>query len=127
MQSSLVCRELIGNLLWSLNNPQVEVFGLYDEVVTIANLLLNLGNFFARESGYDTIYESSVNATTLVKPLLEVCTKVPQLNILINAILQHVAIQENELAGEDNQTLRGIAIESLIAAIQQLNQLTGIT
>ena len=126
MQASLVGRELLSNLLWSLDDPEMEVLGLYDEVVAIADLLLNLGNLLAGEARNDTVYEGSVNTAALVEPLLEVCGQLPQLDVLIDAILQYVTVEENELAGEDDQTLRGITVESLVAAIQQLNQLTRI-
>ena len=37
-----------------------------------------------------------------------------------------MSVQEDQLTGEDDQSLCGIAVEGLIAAIQQLHQLTGI-
>ena len=46
--------------------------------------------------------------------------------VLLDAVLQHVAVQENQLAGEDNQALRGVAVEGLPAAVEQLHQLAGI-
>ena len=126
MQASLVGGELVGYFLRSLDDPEVEVFSLYDEVIAIANLLLNLSNLLAGESRHDTVYEGSVNATALVEPLLEVCGQLPQFDVLIDAILQHVTVQENKLTGEDDESLRGVTVESLPAAVQQLHQLTGI-
>ena len=104
----------------------MEVLGLYDEVVAIADFLLNLGNLLAGEARNDTVYKGSVNAARLVEPLLEVSRQLPQFDILVDAILQHVAVEEDEFAGEDDKTLRGITVEGLPAAIQQLNQLTRI-
>ena len=126
MQTSLVGGELLGHLSWSLDHPEVEVLGLNHQVVAVRNLLLNLGNLLAGESRYDTVHECSVNAASLLEPLLEVLAQLPQVDILIDAILQHVAVQENQLAGEDDQSLGLVAVECLIAAIQQLYQLTGI-
>ena len=37
-----------------------------------------------------------------------------------------MAVQENQLAGHDDEALLGVAAEGLIAAVQQLNQLAGI-
>ena len=104
----------------------MEVLGLYYQVVAIRNLLLNLGNLLAWESWYDTVNEGSIYATSLLEPFLEVVAKVPQLDLLINAILEHVAVQENQLAREDNQSLGLVAVESLITTVQQLNQLTWV-
>ena len=126
MESGLVGGEFLGYLLWSLDYPEVEGFSLYDEVVAIRNLLLNLSDFLAWEARNDTVYEGSVNATSLLEPFLEVVTQVPELDILIDAVLQYVSVQEDQLTWEDNQTLGLVALESLIAAIEQLNQLAGI-
>jgi hypothetical protein len=104
----------------------VEGLSLYHEVVAIANLLLNLLNFIAWESRYDTVYEGSVNAASLLEPFLEVFAQVPKLDILIDAILQHVSVQEDQLTWEDDQTLGLVAVECLIATIEQLYQLAGI-
>ena len=37
-----------------------------------------------------------------------------------------MTVQEDQLTGEDDQSLRGIAVEGLVATIQQLYQLTGV-
>ena len=63
MEASLVCGELIGNLLRSLNDPKVEVLCLYDEIVTIAYLLLYLLDLVAGEAWYDTVHKSGINTT----------------------------------------------------------------
>lgn len=100
MQSCLVCGELLGNFLRSLDNPQVEVLCLNDEVVAIAHFLLNLSNLLAWETGNDTVYQGSIDTTALVEPLLEVCGQLPQLNVLVDAVLQYVAIEENQPQGK---------------------------
>ena len=92
MQASLVSGELLGNLFWCLDYPQVEVLGLYYQVVAIRNLLLNLGNLLAWESWYDTVNEGSIYATSLLEPLLEVVAKVPQLDILRVEFYSNVVI-----------------------------------
>ena len=105
MQSSFVCGELLGYFLRSLDHPEMEGLGLYHEVVAIRDLLLNLSNLLAGEARYDTVHECSIHAACLFEPFLEVGTEVPQFNILIDAVLQHVAIQEDKFAREDDQTL----------------------
>ena len=118
MQTSFVCGELLGYFLRSLDHPQVEGLCLYNEVVAITDLLLNLLDLITWEAWNNTVYECSVNAASLLEPLLEISTKVPKFDILIDTILQYVTIQEDQLAREDNESLRGIAIESLITTIQ---------
>ena len=65
------------------------------------------------------------------KPLLEalvISTHIflPKLDILVNAFLQVVTVQENQLTRHQNHTLSWITLEELIAMEQQLNQLTWI-
>ena len=62
MQSSLVGGELSLDFLRSLDDPQVEVLSLYDEVVAIADLLLNLSNLLAGESRNDAVNQRSIDA-----------------------------------------------------------------
>ena len=105
VEAGFVGREFLGYFLWCLDHPEVEGLSLDNEVVAITDLFLNLLDLIAWEAWYDTVYEGSVNATSLLEPLLEVGTEVPQVNILIDAVLQHVTVQENQLAREDDQSL----------------------
>ena len=126
VQASLVSRELLGYFLRSLDDPQVEVLSLYDEVVAIADLLLNLLDFVAGEAGHDAVYQRSIDAAAFLEPLLEALAELPQFDVLLDAVLQYVTVQEYELAGEDNQALGGITVEGLVAAIEQLHELARI-
>ena len=104
----------------------MEGLGLYNEVVAITDLLLNLLDLVAGEAWHDTVYECSIDATSLLEPLLEVGTQVPQVDILIDAILQHMAIEEDQLTREDDQALGRITVERLETTIEQLNQFARI-
>ena len=136
VQAGLVCGEFSGKLaqvhvLCCLDNPEVEDFSLYNEVVCIADLLLDVGNLFARETWYNAVNQRSANVAILGEPgleLLVVATEVlfPQLNILVDTLLQVVAVEEDELARHDDQTFVLIALEGLEATIEQLGQLTGV-
>jgi hypothetical protein len=42
----------------TFDNPKVESFALYHDIVLVAKLFLNLSDFFAGESGNDTVNES---------------------------------------------------------------------
>ena len=102
METSLVSRELVGHFLGSLNHPQMEGLSLNNEVVAVTNLLLDLSNLLAGETWNDTVNECSVNTATVLKPLFESCRQLPQFDILIDAIFQHMTIEEDEFAGEDD-------------------------
>lgn len=54
-----------------LDNPEVETLGLDDEIVLVANLLLNLADGVAWESRNDTVDESSAYEAVVGEPLLE--------------------------------------------------------
>ena len=126
VESSLVCGELFGHFLGGFNHPKVEVLGLHHQVVAIAYLLLNLCNLLARETGHDAVNECGIDAAALVKPLLELLGQLPQFDILVDAVLEHVTIEEYQLAGEDDESLGRITVECLPAAVQQLHELAGI-
>src|SRR5574344_1266316 len=71
METSFVCGELISYFLRSFNHPEVECLCLYNKVVAVRNLFLNLRKFLTWESWNDTIHESGINATSFFKPFLE--------------------------------------------------------
>ena len=126
VQSGLVGGELLSNFAWSLDDPQVEVLGLDDEIVTVANFLLYLCNLLAGEARNDAVDEGSVNTAAVLKPLAEAFGQFSEVDVLADAVLQHVTVEEDKLAGEDDEALGGVAIEGLIAAVEQLYELAGI-
>ena len=83
----------------------MEDFGLHHHVVIILQFFLDSRNILARESRYDTVNQCSIHTTSLFKPLLEVISQVPKLNILIDGFFQLVSVQENQFTREDNQSL----------------------
>ena len=115
MQAGLLCGEFGTQVFdahvgWLLDDPEVEDLCLYDEVVGIGNLLLDIGNLLAGESGNDAVNECGANVVVLLKPLLEsfiVSTEVilPELDVLLDALLQVMAVQEDQLARHDDKSL----------------------
>ena len=128
VQTSLFCREFCAKLLAChvlslFDNPEVEDFCLYNEVVLVRNLLLNLSNLLAWESRNDTVYQCSANIAIVCKPALEsfvVSTEIlfPKFDILIDALLEVVTVQEDKLARHDDKTLLRITIKELVAVEQ---------
>ena len=105
IQSCLVCGEFFCQLaerevLGSFDNPQMEDFGLYNQVVGITDFLLNLRNLLTREARNDAVYQSGAYITILCKPSLElliICTEVvfPQFDVLVDTFFQMVSVQED--------------------------------
>ena len=126
IQTCLVCRELRCHRLRSLNHPKVEDFTLYDEIVIVADTLMNLLDGILRITRNDTVHKSTINSTSLLKPSLEALTKIPKIDILINTLLKFLTIKEDKLARKDDQSLILVAIEMIISAIKKLGKLARI-
>ena len=136
IESSLLCWELSlegidVHILGLLNHPKVECFTLHNEIVSITNLLLNLCNLLARETRNDAVNKCCTHIIIISEPLLEssiVRTKVflPQFNVLVNALLQVMSVQENQFTRHDDQSLVSSTVECLETAIEQLRQLARI-
>ena len=137
VQSSILSRELLAqrldtHVLWLLNHPQVEYLALYYQVVFISDLLLNLRNLLARKTWYNTVNQGSTNIVILCKPLLERLVVVaqilfPQLDILIDTLLEMMTVQEDQLAGHDDESFGWVPVEGLETTVEQLHQFTRIT
>ena len=136
VQSSFLCGELSAKFIAShvlslLDDPEMEDFGLHDQIVLVANLLLDVLDFLAWESWHNAINECGAHIIVFGEPLLEtfiVGSKVvfPQFDVFVDAHLQVVSIQENQFARHDDETFRGVSIECLIAMEKQLHQLARI-
>lgn len=106
VKASLLCRELLLHLLdrhvlCLLDDPEMEALSLHDEVILVADLLLNLFDGITWESRNDTVNEGSAYVAVLCEPLLETLIfsahiSLPKLNILIDAVLKMVTIEEDE-------------------------------
>ena len=126
VQAGLVGREFLSDFLRSFDYPQMEDFSLYNHVVIILQFFLDSGNVLTRESRNNTVYQCSINATSLFEPGLEFIAQVPQFDILVNGFFQFMAVQEDQLTRENDQTLCHITVESLETMVQQLSQFARI-
>ncbi len=136
MQTGFLCGELLTQLLDRhvlrfLDYPEVENLGLYNQVVCIAHFLLNSGDVLAGEARYDTIHQRCADIVVFREPLLKalvISAEVffPEFDVLIDALLEVVSVEEDQLARHDDKTLARAAVESLVAAVEQLNQLAGV-
>ena len=121
MEPGLVSREFHRDLLRSLDNPKVEYFSLVEKVVLITHTLAKSGSIVPRISGDDSVNEGAVYAASVLKPSFEPITKIPEIDILADALLEMLAVFENQLAREDNETLSHVALDVLVAMVKELN------
>jgi hypothetical protein len=136
METSLLSREFLAescaaHVGRTLDNPEVEDLSLYHEVVSIAGTLLKLCDVLAWETRNDTVNEGSANVAVLVEPFLEllvVLAKVilPEFDVLLDAVLEVMAIEEDQLARHDDKALLRIALEGLETTIEELGELARI-
>ena len=126
VQAGFVGGELGGNLLGSLDHPQVENLGLVQQMVVVTGTLAQLGGGVARITRDDTVYQGAVHAAGAFEPGAEFRTQVPQLDVLADALFQVFTVFEDELAGEDDKALVLGALEVLETVIQELGELAGI-
>ena len=109
----------------------LEDLGLNDQVVHVVDLLLDTCDIFAREARHDAVHEGCAHVVVQFKPFLELLVVLaeivfPQLDILADALLQMVSVQENQLARHDDEAFLRVAAESLEAAVEQLCQFARI-
>ena len=136
VESGLVGREFgfhlfYGHVFCLLYYPQVEAFCLDNEVVFVADLLLDFLDGVAWEARNDAVYEGSANVAVVGEPVFEafiVGSEVvfPQFDIFIDAVFEVMAVEEDELTRHENQALVGVTVEEFVAVEEQLNELSGI-
>ena len=126
IQTSLVCWELCSNRFWSLVHPKMEDLALYNEVVLEADALVYLVNSVLRITWNDSVYECAVYTASLLEPCLEAFSEIPKVDVLIDALLELLAVKEDELARKDDESLGHVAVEVLVSVIKKLSELARI-
>ena len=99
---------LDGHVGSALDNPEVECLALNNDVVLVAEFLLDLGNLLAGESGNDAVNEGSAYVVVGVEPVLEALVirseiLFPELDVLVDDLLEMVTVLEDKLAGHDDE------------------------
>ena len=126
METCFVGGEFFGHFLGSLDNPEVEDFGLVKKVVVVTGALAEFGGVVTGITGHNAVYEGGVYTAGVFEPCAELFAEVPQLDVLTDAFLEVLAVFEDELAGEDDKALVCGAFEILEAVIEKLGELAGI-
>ena len=113
----------IVELLVAFDDPNTEYFANVQQGIGVAVLSFQLGNFLGitDAAGNDAVYQAAAEGALLVDISAELCAQAPLLNVLVDALLQFLAVVVDQLAGEHDHA--GLA--GLEALVQHLGQLAG--
>ena len=126
IQTCLVCRELLGYRFRSLDDPKMEDLTLYDKIVLVADALVYLVDRILRIAGNYTVNKGAIYSAGLLEPFLETVTKLPQVDVLIDAFLELLSVQKDKLAWKDDESFGLIAVEMGVTTVKKLSQLARI-
>ena len=104
----------------------MEDLTLYNEIVLESDALVDLIDGVLWISWNNAVHQSAVYSACLLEPCLEALTEIPEVDVLIDALLEFLAVKEDKLAWEDDESLAHVTIEMLVSAIQKLGQLARI-
>ena len=105
VQACLVCREFLCDRLRSLDHPKMEDLALYNEVVLISYALVDLVDGILRIARNNAVHECAVYSACCLEPCLESFSEFPEVDILIDALLEFLSVEEDEFARENDKTL----------------------
>ena len=126
VQTRLVSWEFRCNRLRSLDNPEMEDLAFYHKVVLETYAFMYLIDGILRISWHDTVYKCAVHSAGLFEPCPEAFSEIPEVDVLIYALLEFLAIEEDKFARKDDESFPHIAIEVLVSVIQELGELAWI-
>ena len=126
VQARLVGRELGRHFLRRFDDPEVEDFGLVEQVVLVAGALAELCGRVAGIARHDAVDQRAVDAAGRQEPVAETVFEAPVVDILENALFQVLAIFEDEFAREEDEAFGLVALEVGVAVMQQLREFARI-
>ena len=83
----------------------MEDLALDHEVVLISYALVDLVDGILRITRNDAVHERAVYSACCLEPCLEAFSELPEVYILIDALLEFLSVEEDELARENDKTL----------------------
>ena len=96
----------------------MENLSLHYKLVIVSYAFMDLVDGILRISGNYAVNKSAINATCLFEPCLEAFFKVPELDILMYAFFQMLAIEEDKFAWKDYQTFGCISVEMSVSMVK---------
>ena len=127
VDASLLERELVLQTGRALDDPDAEDFADVQNSIMVAVGLFQSSQLLrvTDAARNDAVHQSGAEGVGVVHPIDEGSVKVPVLCVVVAALLQLFAVVVDQLAGQDDQTLIGSAVEGLVALIQHAGQLCG--
>ena len=102
VKSALIKRKLTEEILISLDYPKVEIFTGVDHLIVKSDVDL----LFLGVTGIDTVNKGVGKYVLLLYESLEVCTEIPKVSILKNALLEVVTVSVDKLARKENKSVK---------------------
>ena len=95
----------------------MEDFTLHNEIVAESDTLMDLLDGILRISWNNAVNECTIYSASLLEPCLEAFSKIPEVNILIYALLEFLTVKEDKFTWKDDESLRLVTIEMVISVI----------
>ena len=126
VKTCLVCREFLCYGFRSLDYPQVEDFSFDYEIILETDALMNLFDRILRIARHDAVDKCAVYSASLLEPCLEAVSEVPEVDVLVYALLELLSVKEYKFARENYESFGHVSVEMLVSAVKQLGKLTRI-
>ena len=125
VDAGLLERQLVLQTIGTLDDPDAEDFADVQRLIGVAVGLFQSSQLLrvtdaARD---DAVHQSGAEGVGVVHPVDEGSVEVPVLSVVVAALLQLLAVVVDQLAGQDDQTLVGSALECGVALVQHAGQL----
>ena len=127
VDAGLLERELVLQPGRALDDPDAEHFAHVQHLVVVAVGLLDGGHLLgvADAAGDDAVHQGGAEGVGVVHPVDESLLQAPVGGVVVAALLQLFAVVVDQLAGEDDKALAGVAAERLVPLVEHAGQLGG--
>ena len=127
VDAGLLERELVLQPGRALDDPDAEHFAHVQHLVVVAVGLLDGGHLLgvADAAGDDAVHQGGAEGVGVVHPVDESLLQAPVGGVVVAALLQLFAVVVDQLAGEDDKALAGVAAECLVPLVEHAGQLGG--
>jgi hypothetical protein len=104
----------------------MEDLALDYEIILESDALMYLLDRILRIAWHDTVDQRAVYSASLLEPCLEAFSEIPEVDVLINTLLEFLSVEKDKFAWEDYESFGHITVEMLVSAIKQLCELARI-
>ena len=127
VDAGLLERQLVLQTCGALDDPHTEHFAHVQNSIVVAVGLFQSGQLLrvTDTARNDAVHQRGAEGVGGVHPVDECGLQIPILSVVVAALLQLLAVVVDQLAAQDDQTLIGSAVESLVTLEQHAGQLCG--